>query len=215
MFNSSVNLGRLSKTLIQLLVKVGNHSRTRVLSWVRIPEQDTGWTFFTLICCKICIVCTKRPNVNRKEAEDCPFFKVGDRTNHLSLFRGDQQKQLVTISDWSLYVEIFSFQLADAFFFLEFFLELQRFLESQSISDLTKFRVQILERRTIRIDLKIHFWKNQITDDRAADLSVKYFFKKALPTFLFFDFSSVNCSFVWKFTDDLTILVILWETGRK
>ena len=30
-------------------------------SWVRIPAKYTGWTFFTLICCKNCIVCLKRP----------------------------------------------------------------------------------------------------------------------------------------------------------
>ena len=28
--------------------------------WVQIPTQYTGWTFFTLICCKNCIVCLKR-----------------------------------------------------------------------------------------------------------------------------------------------------------
>ena len=30
---------------------------------------------FTLICCKICIVCLKRPIINEKEAEDGPFKK--------------------------------------------------------------------------------------------------------------------------------------------
>ena len=46
-------------------------------SWVRIPAPDTGWTwhFFTLICCKNCIVCLKRPKINEKEAEVGPFFK--------------------------------------------------------------------------------------------------------------------------------------------
>ena len=29
-------------------------------SWIRILVLDTGWTFFTLICCKICSVCLKR-----------------------------------------------------------------------------------------------------------------------------------------------------------
>ena len=33
------------------------------------------WTFFTLICCKHCIVCLKRPKVNKKEAVVGPFFK--------------------------------------------------------------------------------------------------------------------------------------------
>ena len=45
-------------------------------SWVRIPAPDTGWTFFTLICCKNCIVCLKRPKINeKKEAEVGPFKK--------------------------------------------------------------------------------------------------------------------------------------------
>ena len=33
------------------------------------------WTFFTLICGKNCIVCLKRPKINKKEAEDGPFIK--------------------------------------------------------------------------------------------------------------------------------------------
>ena len=28
--------------------------------WVGIPALYTGWTFFTLICCKNCIVCLKK-----------------------------------------------------------------------------------------------------------------------------------------------------------
>ena len=45
--------------------------------WVRIPVPYTGLTFFTLICYKICIVYLKRPNINKKEAGDGPFFKNG------------------------------------------------------------------------------------------------------------------------------------------
>ena len=41
---------------------------------VRIPAPDTRWTFLILIYCKICIVCLKRPKINKKEAEDGPFF---------------------------------------------------------------------------------------------------------------------------------------------
>ena len=37
-------------------------------SWVRIPVLCTIWTFFTLICCENCIVCLKRPKINKKEA---------------------------------------------------------------------------------------------------------------------------------------------------
>ena len=42
--------------------------------WVRIPEPYTGWTFFTLICCKNYIVCLKRPKINVKEAGVGPIF---------------------------------------------------------------------------------------------------------------------------------------------
>ena len=31
--------------------------------------------FFTLICCKNCIVCLKRPKINKKEAGVGPIFK--------------------------------------------------------------------------------------------------------------------------------------------
>ena len=34
-----------------------------------------GMTFFTLICCKNCIVCLKRPKINEKEAGVAHFFK--------------------------------------------------------------------------------------------------------------------------------------------
>ena len=39
-------------------------------SWVQIPAWYTGWTrhFFTLICCKKCILCLKRPKINENEA---------------------------------------------------------------------------------------------------------------------------------------------------
>ena len=35
-------------------------------SWVRMPAPYTGWAFFTLICCKICIVCLKKAENKRK-----------------------------------------------------------------------------------------------------------------------------------------------------
>ena len=37
-------------------------------SWVRIPATDTRWTFFTFICCKVFIVCLKRPKINKKRS---------------------------------------------------------------------------------------------------------------------------------------------------
>ena len=43
--------------------------------WVRIPAPYTGWAFFTLICCKNCSACLKRPKINEKEARVGPFFK--------------------------------------------------------------------------------------------------------------------------------------------
>ena len=44
-------------------------------SWVRFPAPNTGWTFFTFICCKDCIVCLKRTKISKIETEDGPFFK--------------------------------------------------------------------------------------------------------------------------------------------
>ena len=42
--------------------------------WVRIQAMYTTWTFFTLICCKNCIVCLKRLKINKKEAGLANFF---------------------------------------------------------------------------------------------------------------------------------------------
>ena len=43
--------------------------------WVGIPVLDTGWTYFTLICCKICFVCLKKTKNKRKRGpEDGPFL---------------------------------------------------------------------------------------------------------------------------------------------
>ena len=39
--------------------------------WVQIPVAYTGWTFFTLICCKLVLIFVwKRPKINEKEARD-------------------------------------------------------------------------------------------------------------------------------------------------
>ena len=49
-------------------------------SWVRIPAPDTGlrWHFFTLICCKNCVVCLKRPKIKWKRGRGWPnFFRLG------------------------------------------------------------------------------------------------------------------------------------------
>ena len=42
-------------------------------SWVVISVLYTGWNFFTLICC---IVCLKRPKINEKEAGVGQFKKL-------------------------------------------------------------------------------------------------------------------------------------------
>ena len=43
--------------------------------WVRIPSRYTGWTFFTLICCKICSdVCLKRPKINNNRGRGWPIL---------------------------------------------------------------------------------------------------------------------------------------------
>ena len=46
----------------------------KVMGW----NPGTGYwmdmTFFTLICCKNCIVCLKRPKIKEKEAGVRPFF---------------------------------------------------------------------------------------------------------------------------------------------
>ena len=45
-----------------------------VMLWVRMLVPNTGWTFFTLICCKNCIdVCLKRPK-KRKRGRGWLFF---------------------------------------------------------------------------------------------------------------------------------------------
>ena len=41
--------------------------------WVRIPALYTGWTFFTYICCKNCIVGFKNTKINEKQT--APFLK--------------------------------------------------------------------------------------------------------------------------------------------
>ena len=47
-------------------------------SWVWIPPPFTRWTWhiFTLICCKNCIACLKRPKINKKEAGVAHLKKI-------------------------------------------------------------------------------------------------------------------------------------------
>ena len=44
--------------------------------WILVPYIGWNWHFFTLICCKNCIVCLKRPKINVKEAGVGPFKKI-------------------------------------------------------------------------------------------------------------------------------------------
>jgi len=47
-------------------------------SWVRIQAPYIGWSFFTLIWYKNCIVCLKRLKINEKEPGVGPFKKRFD-----------------------------------------------------------------------------------------------------------------------------------------
>ena len=55
---------------------MGGDSLTFQRSWVQIPAPDTGWTWhiFTLICCKICIVCLKGRKLTKKRASLAHIF---------------------------------------------------------------------------------------------------------------------------------------------
>ena len=52
--------------------------KTHVLKVVGSNPGAIYWmdmTFFTLICCKNCIACLKRPKINEKEAGDGPLYQ--------------------------------------------------------------------------------------------------------------------------------------------
>ena len=57
--------------------------KCKAVKLAQLLLQETNWhavdrtdmTFFTLICCKNCIVCFKRPKINKKEAGVGPFKK--------------------------------------------------------------------------------------------------------------------------------------------
>ena len=60
------------------LVVMGDNSCSKGRGFESQWYCHTGWTFltfFTLICCKNCIVCLKRPKMNEKEAGVGPFLK--------------------------------------------------------------------------------------------------------------------------------------------
>ena len=59
--------GRTRSKLLKDLVVKGGDSQSEGHKF----ESLDG--FFTLICCKICVNCLKRPKINEKEAEDGPL----------------------------------------------------------------------------------------------------------------------------------------------
>ena len=74
--------------------------------------------YFTLICCKNCIVCLKRPKINEKEAGVGPFF---EKTPLLSNSLNLSTIFLVSISLYIFlltFVSLFSFSHFLAFFWL-------------------------------------------------------------------------------------------------
>ena len=73
----------LNMTLLIEKVKTRNNPGLVVMgrdSLMKVVGSNTGaiyWMdmiFFTLICCKNCIVCLKRPKISKKEAEVGPVF---------------------------------------------------------------------------------------------------------------------------------------------
>ena len=69
--------------------------------WVQIPAPYTGWTFFTLICCKNCNnVFLKRRKIIEKEAGVGPFKKNNFTNYNFQVF----------LQDWSLFCQ---FDLSD------------------------------------------------------------------------------------------------------
>ena len=49
-----------------------------VSSWVQIPALYTGWTFFTLICCKNYILCWIRPKKTKKVLKATKDYSLSD-----------------------------------------------------------------------------------------------------------------------------------------
>ena len=57
------------------LVVMGGDSRYKGRGFESRCRMLDGHDIFTLICCKNCIVCLKRPKINEKEAGVGPFKK--------------------------------------------------------------------------------------------------------------------------------------------
>ena len=65
---------------------------------------STGWTlhFFTFTCCKICIVCLKRPKINKKEAGVGPFKKTKRRQffRHMLTTGNSTTEVVLDVGQW-------------------------------------------------------------------------------------------------------------------
>ena len=84
---------------------------------VRIPAPYIGWTFFTFICCKNCIVCLKKTKNKRQRGRGWPIFlkknfvgreffedkTLRSRTNGLSI---SKVKVFIQTDWWMILVRI-------------------------------------------------------------------------------------------------------------
>ena len=77
--------------------------------WVLILAADTGWAFFTLVCCNICIVGLKRPKMNEKEAEDGPLKKQPKRLLFQSNLSGQIKTYLLKVGYHWPHVHLLAF----------------------------------------------------------------------------------------------------------
>ena len=59
-----------------VLVVMGDDSCSEVVGLNPCAISWMDMTFFTLICCKNCVVCLKRPKIKEKEAGDGRFFNT-------------------------------------------------------------------------------------------------------------------------------------------
>ena len=70
-------------------------------SWVQILVPYTGWTFFTIICCKLVLMFVwKRPKINEKETGDDPFLKTALFILYFRLFNTVDRKHTNSPTTW-------------------------------------------------------------------------------------------------------------------
>ena len=73
----------------------------RLWFWNLAPY--TGWTFFTFICCKNCIVSLERPKINEKESGIGTFLNTSFNYDRPSL-----QARVVWYGSWQRYANFWS-----------------------------------------------------------------------------------------------------------